>query len=234
MSYFCIFCSYPRLRGTDEHSSISSSITAYQILTCAAPRMPLAAPPPLTTTLPPLIPPNYIENGRLYHGFRKGRYMFPCDEVNFLDFPDFQQPFSTRGTVLIVGGFTARNGSHGYLSQVLLSCKARNVTFDTFHAQLRSRATDLGSGNGDRNMGDRYGRVSNPNSQFALMRYREKLQSADIWAHSKYPDAEIRGIDLAWIQPATYVQKAPFSKTLEADSLRLQDSSQPDLYATRL
>ncbi|KZF21952.1 methyltransferase LaeA [Xylona heveae TC161] len=26
------------------------------------------------------VPPNYMENGRLYHGFRKGIYMYPCDE----------------------------------------------------------------------------------------------------------------------------------------------------------
>lgn len=25
---------------------------------------------------------NYQENGRLYHGFRRGIYMFPCDEVS--------------------------------------------------------------------------------------------------------------------------------------------------------
>ncbi|OCK90767.1 LaeA-like protein [Cenococcum geophilum 1.58] len=26
------------------------------------------------------VPQNYIENGRLYHGFRRGIYMYPCDE----------------------------------------------------------------------------------------------------------------------------------------------------------
>ncbi|KAH8813337.1 S-adenosyl-L-methionine-dependent methyltransferase [Xylogone sp. PMI_703] len=26
-------------------------------------------------------PTDYFENGRLYHGFRKGKYMFPCDEA---------------------------------------------------------------------------------------------------------------------------------------------------------
>jgi hypothetical protein len=24
---------------------------------------------------------NYLENGRWYHGYRKGIYMYPCDEV---------------------------------------------------------------------------------------------------------------------------------------------------------
>jgi hypothetical protein len=24
---------------------------------------------------------NYLENGRWYHGFRRGIYMYPCDEV---------------------------------------------------------------------------------------------------------------------------------------------------------
>jgi SAM-dependent methyltransferase len=42
--------------------------------------MPLSAPPPPPMTLPPP-PENYNENGRMYHGFRKGKYMFPCDEA---------------------------------------------------------------------------------------------------------------------------------------------------------
>ena len=46
-------------------------------------RMPLSAPPPAATSLPP--PPNYLENGRTYHGFRRGKYMFPCDEVRLPD-----------------------------------------------------------------------------------------------------------------------------------------------------
>lgn len=33
--------------------------------------------------------PDYVENGRLYHGYRKGIYMFPCDEV-----PNPSQNFS--------------------------------------------------------------------------------------------------------------------------------------------
>jgi hypothetical protein len=41
--------------------------------------MPLPAPPPLVN-LPP--PQNYVENNREYHGFHKGKYMFPCDEVS--------------------------------------------------------------------------------------------------------------------------------------------------------
>ncbi len=30
----------------------------------------------------PVEPQNYIENGREYHGFRAGMYMYPCDEVS--------------------------------------------------------------------------------------------------------------------------------------------------------
>jgi hypothetical protein len=37
--------------------------------------MPPVPPPPAAA------PPDYMENGRLYHGYRKGMYMFPCDEV---------------------------------------------------------------------------------------------------------------------------------------------------------
>lgn len=36
-------------------------------------------PPPASTAGPP---PDYMENGRMYHGYRKGTYMYPCDEVS--------------------------------------------------------------------------------------------------------------------------------------------------------
>ncbi|RFU27415.1 hypothetical protein B7463_g8910, partial [Scytalidium lignicola] len=47
----------------------------------ASSRIPLPAPPPLMNLGPPPPPTDYFENGRLYHGFRKGKYMFPCDEA---------------------------------------------------------------------------------------------------------------------------------------------------------
>ena len=132
----------------------------YQILTCATPRMPLSAPPP-TSAVPPPLPSNYVENGRLYHGFRKGRYMYPCDEASLPQFPTILQSLSWRADCADLRGFsTGGNGSHGYLSQVLLGREARSITFDALHAQLRSRATDSRLGNWDGNMGNRYGRVS--------------------------------------------------------------------------
>ena len=30
---------------------------------------------------------NYIEHDREYHGWRKGLYMYPCDEVSFFEMP---------------------------------------------------------------------------------------------------------------------------------------------------
>ncbi|RDW72979.1 S-adenosyl-L-methionine-dependent methyltransferase-18 [Coleophoma cylindrospora] len=46
--------------------------------------MPLTAPPPPMSNVgpagPAAPPQNHTENGRLYHGFRKGKYMYPCDE----------------------------------------------------------------------------------------------------------------------------------------------------------
>ncbi|KAG9227985.1 hypothetical protein BJ875DRAFT_478860 [Amylocarpus encephaloides] len=33
----------------------------------------------------PRIAENYTENGREYHGFRRGKYMFPCDEMDRMD-----------------------------------------------------------------------------------------------------------------------------------------------------
>lgn len=50
----------------------------------APPRMPPTAVPPLPPVGLPLnapAPSNYYENGRMYGGFRKGKYMFPNDEV---------------------------------------------------------------------------------------------------------------------------------------------------------
>ncbi|MCJ1468465.1 Secondary metabolism regulator lae1 [Pseudocyphellaria aurata] len=31
-------------------------------------------------TAVPALPPNHVENGRLFHGYHKGIYMYPCDE----------------------------------------------------------------------------------------------------------------------------------------------------------
>ena len=75
--------------------------------------MPLPAPPPLAN-LPP--PQNYVENNREYHGFHKGKYMFPCDEVSgpirrLLQWPVLE----FFGVLANAGDFTARDGSHGYL-----------------------------------------------------------------------------------------------------------------------
>ncbi|TVY71330.1 Secondary metabolism regulator [Lachnellula suecica] len=41
--------------------------------------MSLNTPPPPITE--PRIPSNYMENGREYHGFHKGKYLLPCDET---------------------------------------------------------------------------------------------------------------------------------------------------------
>ncbi len=40
-----------------------------------------AMPVVMSTATTPKVPKNYRENGRLYHGFRKGQYVLPCDEV---------------------------------------------------------------------------------------------------------------------------------------------------------
>ena len=38
---------------------------------------------------------NYLENGRYYHGYRRGIYQYPCDEVSRPD-PDPDRSFCNR------------------------------------------------------------------------------------------------------------------------------------------
>ncbi|CBX97665.1 predicted protein [Plenodomus lingam JN3] len=65
------------LRPLPAHEAPSSSK--------AAPMLTMASNGPLTGSPPSLPVPaqnsNYLENGRWYHGFRRGIYMYPCDEV---------------------------------------------------------------------------------------------------------------------------------------------------------
>jgi hypothetical protein len=95
----------------------------------------------------PAILGNYEENGRQYGGFRKGKYMFPTDEVIY-------GLAASRRAGLTWSFFTARDGSHGYLSQVLFCCETRSSAFDALHTELRPRATDIRSRNRHRNLGD--------------------------------------------------------------------------------
>lgn len=38
---------------------------------------------PIPASSEPIVRPgNYTENGREYHGYHRGKYMFPCDEVS--------------------------------------------------------------------------------------------------------------------------------------------------------
>ncbi|KAL8757836.1 MAG: hypothetical protein Q9199_001907 [Rusavskia elegans] len=39
----------------------------------------------------PVDHPNHIENGREYHGFRRGMYMYPCDKPSSKAMQDEQQ-----------------------------------------------------------------------------------------------------------------------------------------------
>jgi hypothetical protein len=101
----------------------------------APPRMPPTAVPPLPPVGLPLnapAPSNYYENGRMYGGFRKGKYMFPNDEVIWGRF----------GVALWeewanMGFCTGRDGSHGYLSQILFGRKTRSSPFDSLYTELR-------------------------------------------------------------------------------------------------
>lgn len=38
----------------------------------------------------------YVENGRFYHAWHKGKYMFPCDEVRTVPCHSFSLPANTR------------------------------------------------------------------------------------------------------------------------------------------
>lgn len=58
----------------------------------------------------PSIPPNHVENGRLFHGYRKGMYMYPCDEVRSRAAIERANPLTSIGHV-------AREGPHGHPPQ---------------------------------------------------------------------------------------------------------------------
>jgi len=53
----------------------------HEMLTLRTRRPNLISSPPATNA-PAIMPDHVEENGRLYHGFNKGKYLFPCDEVN--------------------------------------------------------------------------------------------------------------------------------------------------------
>lgn len=95
--------------------------------------------------------------------------------------------------------FVERNGSHGHLPQVLLSCQTGCPPFDAFHTELRPRATNIRSGNGHGNLGDRYGRVSST-TPLAIGE-----QSTNLIFYSQYHarHAEVWGVDLSLIQPSS-------------------------------
>jgi hypothetical protein len=106
------------------------------MLTARAPlRMPPTAVPPLPPAGLPLnapAPSNYYENGRMYGGFRKGKYMFPNDEVIWGRFG-----VSLWEEWANMGFCTGRDGSHGYLSQILFGRKTRSSPFDSLYTELR-------------------------------------------------------------------------------------------------
>ncbi|RDL42376.1 uncharacterized protein BP5553_02355 [Venustampulla echinocandica] len=52
---------------------------ASMVVAMATNGMPHIAPPSPESTTP--VNYNYWENGREYHGFSPGKYLFPCDEV---------------------------------------------------------------------------------------------------------------------------------------------------------
>ncbi|KFY46806.1 hypothetical protein V495_02247 [Pseudogymnoascus sp. VKM F-4514 (FW-929)] len=61
-------------------------------------------------------PPDYIENGRLYHGYRKGMYMFPCDEEEKDRMDIFHQFFHVaRQGVLSSAPYTKNYDGHRIL-----------------------------------------------------------------------------------------------------------------------
>jgi len=79
--------------------------------------------------------------------------MFPCDEVSDPGLDFFASLIVRTGTLANAGQSTARDGSLGYLPQILLSCQAGKSTFSTFHAQLRW-SSDFGLGNRNGNLGN--------------------------------------------------------------------------------
>ncbi|MCJ1309622.1 hypothetical protein MMC25_003282 [Agyrium rufum] len=115
--------------------------------------------------VPPPSGESYLENGRLYHGYRRGIYMFPCDEQE-------KDRMDIYHKILL----EARNGE---LHQAHLS-----------PAPDEQRILDLGTGTG-------------------------------IWAidmADRYPDAEVVGIDLVNIQPASIPRNLRFRTPRDYES----------------
>lgn len=102
---------------------------------------------------------NYTENGRTYHGFRRGVYMYPCDEVRFSparsppEFPSIRHAHTATSRPANTRICVARKGSHGHLPQnprgratrpVTQCSNLRKSTRSSTHTRSRLRDRDLG------------------------------------------------------------------------------------------
>lgn len=82
---------------------------------------------------------NYVENGRTYHGFRRGIYMYPCDEVSFAvlsplsgcktaNLQDQLTPFALHSPKRTAWTFTTNySWLHGESSCTALRCRPTRI-----------------------------------------------------------------------------------------------------------
>jgi len=85
---------------------------------------------------------SYLENERLYHNFRKGMYMYPCDEVRISQLRD-------RGSQLIIASNgQAEKDRLDIMHQVFLVARRQELHRARIESTTDIRILDLGTGTG--------------------------------------------------------------------------------------
>lgn len=131
---------------------------------------------------------NYLENGRYYHGYRRGIYQYPCDEVSSFSLPCRNKTKQPKTKQPVLTRSAAREGPHGHLPQAVLR-GAERLAAPGPRATTR-RNSHSRSGHRHRHLGDRHGRVS-----WALHSASRNLQREVCEANrvcSKFLNAEVR------------------------------------------
>ncbi|KAJ8605672.1 hypothetical protein MRB53_041389 [Persea americana] len=120
------------IRSRNHLKLVYTSGTINSYCAWCKPLRPLSSPRPLP--IAQAAPAYHEENGRLYHGFHKGIYMYPCDEVCSLGHHGLTY------TDVVLG----RKGAHGYLPSTLSDREEAGTTSRA--NRVIGRCQDSGSG----------------------------------------------------------------------------------------